>query len=95
MVAWGVHAGSPRLLYAGWRGSSIPAAATLSIAAYLPWVAALSACAAITGRPVGHDVWVSDAVFWIGVAVQFAFWLCVTALGLGVRWCAHRFVLAA
>ncbi len=72
-------------LYAGWRGGSINATLVLSLAAFLPSLTARVLSSAITGRPVGHDLWVTDREFWIGVVLQFVFWFVTASVGLGVR----------
>jgi hypothetical protein len=77
-------------LYAGWRGSSIRAAAAFAAAACLPWLMGRAMYGALTARPIGHDLWVGDSVFWIGAAVQSAFWFVIAGAGVGIRYCAKR-----
>jgi hypothetical protein len=72
-------------LYTGWCGRSLMTTLALSLAAFLPWLAARALSSLITGRPVGHDLWVTDPQFWIGAILQFGLWLIVASVGLGTR----------
>lgn len=92
-LCWWLGAFTPPILvflYAGWRGSSIRAAAAFTAAACLPWLTGRAVYGALTARPVGHDQWVGDSAFWIDAAVQSAFWFAVAGVGVGMRWCAKR-----
>ena len=58
-----------------------------AIALVLPWFVIDSLHSLVTGRPIGHDVWVGDPLYWLGVGTHLL--LAVIAIGflsLAFRW---------
>lgn len=78
------------IVWAGYQARSLSQVLASAGAIVLPWVGAQAVYGLITGRPVGHDVWVTDLWYWLAVALQVV--VCGVAVGLMAvlfRWRRH------
>lgn len=58
------------VVLAGTLSRTTREAAVNGLCLVVPPVAILSASGAITGQPVGHDMWVTDVAYWLVVGIQ-------------------------
>lgn len=79
------------VVWAGYRSRSLSQVAVSAIAIVLPWVLVEAVYDFVTGRPVGHEIWVTDPPYWLAVALQLL--VCGVAVGFSAvvfRWVRHQ-----
>lgn len=68
------------VILAGYQARSISRVLASAAAIVLPWVVVETAYGLITGRPVAHDLWATDAAYWQIVIGQIV--VCAVIVGV-------------